>query len=372
MLRFDKESNYKYNLNSFSTWTRFDTVKIHERKKMKTQRYPSFFLSIVACLTIIFASAFALTPAAAQSEEENKIAQAGQAEKKEEARPIRAFLNINKFYYYEGDPVEVEIMLGNKSKETMKNPIEAPFSKWYLLKDEKGNEIKAAASPDDAGEQHASILKPSFFYGIMLDLTKNFPVLKKAGHYTLSWGSGDIRSNEVLISVIKKYDPEKDYYAIVETEFGNFRLDFFKNDAPLAVKAFIDFANAGFYNGMIFYQAKPADFVAAGDPKGDGSGTSGFPFPAEYNTIPIVTGTVMMSQHLSAPPRNDGKFLITLKSHPEKTGFMTVFAQVTDNLDIVKKMSTVPTTELVQEPFFKPLKDVEIKKITVFEKEQKK
>ena len=339
----------------------------------------SYLVSLtVLSLALTFAFCFAFAPIAAQSkDEEVKTGKAEQkepakeAEKKEEPKPIQAFLNTNKFFYYEGDSVEVEVTVGNKSTESMKNPIDAPFSKWFVLKDEKGNETKAAVSPDDSGEQHPSAFKPRFFYGIMLDLTKNFPELKKAGKYTLFWKSGEIKSNDLLISVIKLYDPEKDYYAIVETEFGNLRIDFFKNDSPLAVKAFIDFANAGFYDGQIVYQAKPADYIMTGDPKGDGSGTSSFPFPAEYNTIPIVTGTVLMSQYLSAPARNDGKFLITLKTHPEKTNFMTVFGQVTDGLDTVKKISTVPTTELVQEPYFKPLKDVVIKKITIFEKEQK-
>ncbi len=323
-----------------------------------------------AFLLMLPVSFMAISGAYAQ-EDETQISQTDQAEQTE-PKPLRAFLNVNRFYYYEGDPVEVEVTLGNTSEEMMKNPVAAPFSRWFVLKDETGKEVKANVSAEDAGEEHPSVLKPKFFYGIMLDLTKNLPELKKAGKYTLIWRSGSIESDELNISVIKKYDPEKEYYAVLETDFGTVTLDFFQQEAPLAVKAFIDFANAGFYDGQIFYQVKPADYVMAGDPKGDGSGTSGFPFPAEFNSIPIVAGTVMMSQYLAAPPRNDGKFLIALKTYPEKTGILTVFAQVIDGLDAIKKISTVPTTELVQEPYFKPLKDVIIKKVTIIEKEKKK
>ncbi len=338
---------------------------------MRKGDYLFYCAALAGAAFLLMLSLSFMSSSAVHAQEEKQIAQAGQAEQTE-PKPLRAFLNVNRFFYYEGDPVEVEVTLGNTSNETMKNPVDAPFSRWFVLKDETGKEVKASVSADDSGEEHPSVLKPQFFYGIMLDLTKNLPELKKAGKYKLRWRSGVIESDELDISVIKRYDSEKEYYALIETDFGNVKLDFFQKEAPLAVKAFIDFANAGFYDGQIFYQAKPADYVMAGDPKGDGSGTSGFPFPAEFNSIPIVAGTVMMSQFLAAPARNDGKFLIALKTYPEKTGILTVFAQVTDGLDAIKKISTVPTTELVQEPYFKPLKDVVIKKITIIEKEKKK
>lgn len=292
----------------------------------------------------------------------------GQAE---EAQPIRAFIFSNRIFYYEGDPIEIEISLTNSSKEVLKNPVDSPFVKGFILKDEEGKQIEPKISKEDEEEQHPTKLNPEYFYGILLDITKNFSALTKNGKYKLQWKSGDIESNELDISVIKRYSPEKEYYAVIETDYGSFKLDFFKKEAPLAVKAFIDLANGGYYDGQIFFQVKPADYIMAGDPKGDGTGTSGLLFPAEYSEIPAVSGTVLMNQFIGGPPRNDGKFFITLKPRPEKTGFLTVFAQVIDGLDVVKKISIVPTTEDVHKPYFKPLKDILINKISIFEKEQK-
>lgn len=289
----------------------------------------------------------------------------------EETQPFRVYLRSNRTYFYEGEPIEVEITLANDSSEIIKNPVDPPFAKRFILIDEEGNQLKPEIPGDIAKESHPSPLAPQFFYGMLLDLTKNFPALLKTGKYKIQWKSGDIESDELNINVIQRYDPEKDYYAILDTDLGTFKLDFFKEEAPLAVKAFIDLANGGFYDGQIFYQVKPADYVMAGDPRGDGTGTSGLLFLSEFNNIPVVTGTMLMIQHLGAPPRNDGKFLISLRPRPEKTGFLTVFAQIIDGLEVVKKISMVPSTEDVHKPYFKPLKDLLIKKIGVFEKEQK-
>jgi cyclophilin family peptidyl-prolyl cis-trans isomerase len=292
------------------------------------------------------------------------------AVEEEEAQLFRVYVRTNQNFFYQGDPIRLDVTLANDSSETLKNPVDPPFAKSFVLIDEEGKQFKPEIPEDTPKEVNPSTMVPQYYYGMLIDVTKFFPALSTTGRYKLQWKSGDIESAEININVIQRYDPEKEYYAIVDTDMGKFRLDFFKDEAPLAVKAFIDLSNGGFYDEQIFYQVKPTDYVMAGDTRGDGTGTSGLLFLSEFNDIPVVTGTVLMPQHIGAPPRNDGKFLITLRPRPEKTGFLTVFAQVSEGLEIIKKISIVPTTEDVHSPYFKPLKDLLIKKIAIFEKSE--
>lgn len=325
-----------------------------------------------------FPSSFASQPQQEKAEstegaevQENASQEGEPAGEEEQAQPFQVYVRTNQNFFYEGDPIRIDVTLANDSSEVLKNPVDAPFAKSFILTDEEGNQLKPEIPEDIPKEENPSPMVPQYYYGMLIDVTKYFPAFSKSGKFKLRWKTGEIESDEISINVIQRYDPEKEYYAMVDTDLGTFRLDFFKEEAPLAVKAFIDLSNGGFYDGQVIYQVKPADYVMAGDPKGDGTGTSGLLFLSEFNDIPVVTGTVLMPQHIGAPPRNDGKFLISLRPRPEKTGFLTVFAQVSEGIEIIKKISMVPSTEDVHAPYFKPLKDLLIKKIAIFEKSKK-
>ena len=165
-------------------------------------------------------------------------------------------------------------------------------------------------------------------------------------------------------SVIPRFDPSKDYTARVETELGNFVIELFKRRAPIAVKTFVDLANAGFYDGLVFHEARADQIVGGGDPTGTGGGQAPILYPAELAAIPIVAGSVVMKPAGLAPPANSSQFVISLRPEPGWIGQFTVIGQVIDGLDIVRKISNVPTSD---RPKYRPLKDIHTIRVTIQE-----
>jgi cyclophilin family peptidyl-prolyl cis-trans isomerase len=168
--------------------------------------------------------------------------------------------------------------------------------------------------------------------------------------------------------MIPRYDPKKEYRASVETDEGTFVVDFFRMTAPSTVRAFVDMAHTGFFDGMVFYEVRPDGLVATGDRAGDGTGSPPFTYPAELSSVPVETGTVVMRPVRSSPPANGSQFMIVLRPEPDWKGQFTVLGQVVEGLDTVQKISKLPSSEQASRPFFKPLKDVHIRKISIVEK----
>jgi cyclophilin family peptidyl-prolyl cis-trans isomerase len=71
--------------------------------------------------------------------------------------------------------------------------------------------------------------------------------------------------------------------------------------------------------------------------------------------IPVVAGTVMMKPAGLAPPANSSQFIISLRPEPKYTGQFTVLGQITDGIEIVKKISNVRSTD---RPNYRPIKEI--------------
>jgi peptidyl-prolyl cis-trans isomerase B (cyclophilin B) len=65
------------------------------------------------------------------------------------------------------------------------------------------------------------------------------------------------------------------------TNKGTMTIEFFENDAPLAVKNFLDLSRKGFYDGLTFHRVIPNFMVQGGDPDGTGGGGPGYSIPCE-------------------------------------------------------------------------------------------
>jgi peptidyl-prolyl cis-trans isomerase B (cyclophilin B) len=68
---------------------------------------------------------------------------------------------------------------------------------------------------------------------------------------------------------------------IIKTNKGDMTVEFFTEDAPKAVKNFIDLSNKGFYNGLNFHRVIPNFMIQGGCPNGNGAGGPGYTIPCE-------------------------------------------------------------------------------------------
>jgi peptidyl-prolyl cis-trans isomerase B (cyclophilin B) len=159
--------------------------------------------------------------------------------------------------------------------------------------------------------------------------------------------------------------------ATIATEVGDIEVELYDESAPKAAKNFIDLANKGFYDGVIFHRVIP-DFVIQG---GDGqygkkaslersrvgTGGPGYKFEDEPVKGDYVRGALAMAN--AGPNTNGSQFFII---HADLTGKLpksyTLFGQVTKGLDVVDKIATAPRDgrDLPHEP-------VAMTKVTIHE-----
>ena len=198
-----------------------------------------------------------------------------------------------------------------------------------LNKNEAVNSLKAALdAPDYLVRRHAAqLIKQN-------DLTKEFPNLDaKVGMvkpYNPASGTklGQISNTEADYrrAVSRKNGQAK---AIVTTEKGVFAIEFFPEDAPLAVDNFIRLAKANYFNNVAIHRVVPNFVVQDGDPRGDGNGSPGWQIRCEINQIPYERGAVGMA--LSGKDTGGSQWFVTHSPQPHLDGGYTVFGRVNES-----------------------------------------
>ena len=132
-------------------------------------------------------------------------------------------------------------------------------------------------------------------------------------------------------------DVNKKYTAFIKTAKGDLVLELYPKDAPVTVNSFVSLVRKGFYNGLTFHRIVPNFVVQGGDPKGDGTGGPGYQFQNEISQRRHITGTLSMA-HSSAPNSNGSQFFICLEPQPSLDGSYSVFGQLTQGMDVLKKL----------------------------------
>jgi cyclophilin family peptidyl-prolyl cis-trans isomerase/HEAT repeat protein len=126
--------------------------------------------------------------------------------------------------------------------------------------------------------------------------------------------------------------------ALVATEKGVFTIEFFPEDAPLAVDNFIKLAKSGYYDNVQIHRVVPNFVVQDGDPRGDGSGGPGWQIRCEINRIPYERGMVGMA--LSGKDTGGSQWFVTHSPQPHLDGGYTIFGRVgEDGMKIVDNLT---------------------------------
>jgi cyclophilin family peptidyl-prolyl cis-trans isomerase len=156
--------------------------------------------------------------------------------------------------------------------------------------------------------------------------------------------------------------------ATIETTLGTVVVTLDHTAAPKTVENFVKLSNDGFYNGLKFHRVIPNFVIQGGDPSGDGTGGPGYTVPAEIK-LTHKKGAIAMARtgdQVNPTRASSGsQFYIVVDENAQTKsldGQYTVFGYVTSGMDIVTKISNVPT----QAGDF-PVTDVLIKKITIKE-----
>jgi peptidyl-prolyl cis-trans isomerase B (cyclophilin B) len=140
-------------------------------------------------------------------------------------------------------------------------------------------------------------------------------------------------------------DANKSYQATIETAKGNVVVDLDAKSAPLTVNNFVLLSNLGYYDGMPVAHVQPDTYIVSGSPGKTPQSDVGYSLAAEPTAIAsqVVTGTVAMypvaDPATGNPVASGSQFFITFMALPQSTTPLNVFGQVSEGMDVVKKLA---------------------------------
>ncbi len=148
--------------------------------------------------------------------------------------------------------------------------------------------------------------------------------------------------------------------AVFETNKGTFEIELFTDKAPITTKNFIDLAEKGFYDNLIFHRVIKDFMIQGGDPNGDGTGGPGYQIQDEFHPDLKHDSEGVLSMANSGPNSGGSQFFITLAPTPWLDGKHAVFGKVSSSMDLVKEIGNTKTGQND-----KPVEDIIVNKITI-------
>ena len=139
-------------------------------------------------------------------------------------------------------------------------------------------------------------------------------------------------------------------HAVIETEKGSIRIEFFEEEQPKAVENFRLLAEHGYYDGLTFHRIVEGFMIQGGDPAGDGTGGEsawGGTFADEIDRGSALyregyrRGIVAMAN--AGPDTNGSQFFIMHRDYPLPPNYV-IFARVTGGMDVVDAIAGTATT----------------------------
>jgi len=157
--------------------------------------------------------------------------------------------------------------------------------------------------------------------------------------------------------MLKEYDLNeiKDVKgAIIHTEKGDIKVDFYKDEAPNTVANFVHLAKEGFYDGLNFHRVIPGFMAQGGCPYGTGTGGPEWSIACECdnNTHKHVRGTLSMAH--AGRDTGGSQFFICFVDCPHLDGVHTVFGGIKEDdeesfkvLDSIRQGDKIESIEII-------------------------
>ena len=164
-------------------------------------------------------------------------------------------------------------------------------------------------------------------------------------------------------------------YAQFVTSEGNFTVRLYNDRAPKTVENFVGLAEGTkewsdprtnervktpYYDGGIFHRVIDGFMIQGGDPLGQGIGGPGYTFADEFHPELRHDKAGILSMANRGPNTNGGQFFITLGPTPHLDDRHSVFGEVVEGMDVVRKIGGTRTGERDR-----PVTDIVIKSVKI-------
>ncbi len=182
-------------------------------------------------------------------------------------------------------------------------------------------------------------------------------------------------------TLVKEKIPEKKELLAVmkirhgDEPLGEIVIKLYPDKAPVTVENFVDLAKGDkmftdprtrqqlkrpFYNGLIFHRIIKNFMIQGGCPLGNGTGGPGYRFKDEFDGSLVFDRPGILAMANSGPGTNGSQFFITTVPTPWLNNHHTIFGEVIEGMDVVKKIEAVKTG-----PGDRPLESVVLEEVII-------
>jgi peptidyl-prolyl cis-trans isomerase B (cyclophilin B) len=142
--------------------------------------------------------------------------------------------------------------------------------------------------------------------------------------------------------------------AIIHTEKGDMKVEFYEQDAPGTVANFVKLSESGFYNGLSFHRVIPNFVVQGGCPNGIGNGGPGYKIKCELDGNNQYHDRGVLSMAHAGRDTGGSQFFICHSrqntAHLDRNH--TCFGKVVEGLDVIdaiRQGDKISSIEIVEE-----------------------
>ena len=139
---------------------------------------------------------------------------------------------------------------------------------------------------------------------------------------------------------------DENTFVILKTTQGDIKLRLFPKIAPKACENFVKLVEKGYDNGIIFHRAIKDFMIQGGDPTGSGCGGNsiwGHPFEDECDANVGFDKQGLLAMANAGPSTNGSQFFITTVPTPWLHMHHTIFGEVAEGYEVVKKIENCET-----------------------------
>ena len=142
--------------------------------------------------------------------------------------------------------------------------------------------------------------------------------------------------------------------AIIKTNKGYMKVEFYEKDAPNTVANFVKLSKDGYYNGLKWHRVLPDFVIQGGCPNGTGAGGPGYKIDCELDGNNQYHDRGVLSMAHAGRNTGGSQFFVCHSrnntSHLDRNH--TCFGKVIEGVDIVDKIrvgDTIDSIEIIED-----------------------